>query len=186
TTNDKGELTGIALETDVNYNLTAKSGNATSEKSLFTTNNTKANKVYKKTLFLEGAPVSTKPFTVNKYEYYFTYNKNKLDSAQEVWDGFINKLVMVSKKKTVTVAIEASASKVPTMISFKNNKELAASRAARTKEKIIEAVEARGGNVKRLKFTLHSSVGGPAWHNDHIERRQVFEKYQYVKARIIQ
>lgn len=186
TTNEKGELTGIALETDVNYNLTAKSGDATSEKSLFTTNNTKANKVYKKTLYLEGAPVAAKPFTVNKYEYYFTYNKNKLDSAQEVWDGFINKLVMVSKKKTITVAIEASASKVPTMISFKNNKELAASRAARTKEKIIEAVEARGGNIKRLKFTLHSSVGGPAWHNDHIERRQVFEKYQYVKARIVQ
>lgn len=185
-TNEKGELTGVPLETEVNYNLSANLGDAGTEKSLFTTNNTKASKVYKKVLYMQAAATNVKSFTVNKYEYTFTYNKNKLDSAQEVWDGFINKLVLVSKKKSVTIAIEASASKVPTMISFKNNKELAASRAARTREKIIEAVELRGGNVKRLKFTLHSSVGGPAWHNDHIERRQVFEKYQYVKARIIQ
>lgn len=186
-TDDKGELKGIALDADVNYNLTAKSGDSGSEKSTFNTNNIKANKTFKKILYLESAPVaSNKPLNVNKYEYYFTYNKNKLDSAQDVWNGFIDKLVKVSKKKTVTVQIEASASKVPTMISFKNNKELAASRASRTREKIIEAVEAQGGNVKRIKFTLHSSVGGPRWNNDHIERRQVFEKYQYVKARIIQ
>jgi hypothetical protein len=186
-TNENGELKDIALETDVNYYVSAKEGENASEKSMFNTNNTKASKVYKKTLHLQSAP-STTPVkhTSGKYEYYFTYNKNKLDSAQEVWDGFIEKLVTLSKKKTVTVAIDASASKVPTMISFKNNKELAASRAAKTRDKIIEAVELKGGNVKRVKFTLHSSVGGPAWHNDHIERRQVFEKYQYVKARIVQ
>ncbi len=186
-TDARGEFKGIALDADVNYDLTAKSGDSGSEKSTFNTSNIKTNKTFKKILYLESAPVaSSKPLNVNKYEYYFTYNKNKLDSAQEVWNGFIEKLVKVSKKKTVTVQIEASASKVPTMISFKNNKELAASRASRTREKIIEAVEAQGGNVKRIKFTLHSSVGGPRWNNDHIERRKVFEKYQYVKARIIQ
>lgn len=187
TTDDKGELKGVALESEVSYNLTAKSGETASEKLTFNTNGIKANKIFKKSLYLESAPVaSSKPTNVNKYEYYFTYNKNKLDSAQEVWNGFIEKLARVSKKKTVTVQIEASASKVPTMISFKNNKELAASRASKTRDKIIEAVEAQGGNVKRIKFTLHSSVGGPRWRNDHIERREVFEKFQYVKARIVQ
>lgn len=186
-TDEKGELKGVALDAEVTYYLSAKSGETASEKVSFNTNNVKANKTFKKILYVESAPVAgSKPLNVNKYEYYFTYNKNKLDSAQEVWNGFIDKLVAVSKKKSVTVAIEASASKVPTMISFKNNKELAASRAAKTREKIIEAVEARGGNVKRIKFTMHSSVGGPRWRNDHIERRQVFEKFQYVKARIIQ
>lgn len=186
TTDSKGELKAVPLDIDINYNLSAKLDETASEKIMFSTHNTKANKVYKKILYLESAPVLVKQFTTGKYEYYFTYNKNKLDSAQEVWNGFINKLVQLSKKKTVTVAIEASASKVPTMISFKNNKELAASRANKTREKILEAVEMQGGNVKHVKFTLHSSVGGPRWRNDHIERRQVFEKFQYVKARIIQ
>lgn len=185
-TDNKGELKGVPLDADISYNLSAKAGENASEKATFTTNNIKADKVFKKTLYVESVATSDKPLTVNKYEYYFTYNKNKLDSAQDVWNAFINKLVMVSNKKTVTVAIEASASKVPTMISFKNNKELAASRATKTRDKIIEAVAAAGGNTKRLKFTLHSSVGGPRWRNDHIERRQVFEKFQYVKARIVQ
>ena len=80
------------------------------------------------------------------------------------------------------ISIEAMASKVPCMIVFKNNNELAAARATITMNKISAAVTAKGGDASKLKFSKRSSVGGPAWHNDHVERRAEFEKFQYVKC----
>lgn len=185
TTNEKGILNNISLETDVNYDLTANNGDATSDKSYFTTTNTKANKVYKKVLYVnaEAGSVSTARLPASRYEYYFKYNKHRLDSAQTEWNAFIDRVVELSKKKIVNVNIEASASKVPCMIVFKNNNELAAARAEITKNKIIDAVAAKGGDVKKLRFSKKTQVAGPAWHNDHIERREVFEKYQYVKVK---
>lgn len=180
TTDAKGNLKDIPLDADVNYDLSATSGDVSSEKTYLTTNNTKAHKVYKKTLYIEAGGVAKLPAT--KYEFYFKYNKHRVDSMQETWTAFIDRLVEISKKKSISINIEASASKVPCMIVFKNNNELAAARATITMNKIKEAVAAKGGDVSKLKFNKRSSVQGPAWHNDHIERREVFEKYQYVKV----
>jgi len=180
TTDAKGVLNGIPLDADVNYDLSAASGDVSSEKTYLTTNNTKAHKVYKKTLYIETSGVAKLPAT--KYEFYFKYNKHRVDSVQDTWTAFIDRLVEISKKKSISINIEASASKVPCMIVFKNNNELAAARATITMNKIKDAVAAKGGDVSKLKFNKRSSVQGPAWHNDHIERREVFEKYQYVKV----
>ena len=179
-TNEKGILNDIPLDADVNYDLSASSGDVSSEKTYLTTNNTKAHKVYKKTLYVEAGSVSKLP--ASKYEFYFKYNKHRVDSMQETWTAFIDRVVEISKKKKVNINIEASASKVPCMIVFKNNNELAAARATITMNKIKDAVAAKGGDVSKLKFSKRSTVQGPAWHNDHIERREVFEKYQYVKV----
>ncbi|HWY10922.1 MAG TPA: hypothetical protein VN026_06345 [Bacteroidia bacterium] len=181
TTDAKGMLNKITLDSDVNYDLSASSGDLSSEKQYFTTNNTSVNKVYKKTLYVEaGAVVSKLP--PSKYEFHFLYNKHRVDSVQDTWIAFIDNVVALSKKKTVNISIEAMASKVPCMIAFKNNNELAAARATITMEKIKSAVTAKGGDASKLKFSKRSSVGGPAWHNDHVERRAEFEKYQYVKC----
>lgn len=180
TTDSKGVLNDIALDSDVSYDLSASSGDVSSEKTYLTTNNTKANKVYKKTLYVDASGAPKLPAT--KYEFYFKYNKHRVDSVQETWTAFIDRLVEISKKKSINVSIEASASKVPCMIVFKNNNELAAARATITMNKIKEAVAAKGGDVSKLKFSKRSMVQGPAWHNDHIERREVFEKFQYVKV----
>lgn len=180
TTNAKGVLNNIALDADVNYDLSASSGDVSSEKTYLSTNNTKVSKVYKQTLYVETAGVAKLPAT--KYEFYFKYNKHRVDSVQDTWTAFIDRLVEISKKKSINVTIEASASKVPCMIAFKNNNELAAARATITMNKIKDAVTAKGGDASKLKFTKRSTVQGPAWHNDHIERREVFEKYQYVKV----
>jgi hypothetical protein len=180
TTDAKGMLNSIVLDSDVNYDLSASSGDMSSEKVYFTTNNTSVNKVYKKTLYVEAGAVSKLP--PSQYEFHFMYNKHKVDSVQDTWTAFIDNVVALSKTKTVNISIEAMASKVPCMIVFKNNNELAAARATITMNKIIAAVTAKGGNADKLKFSKRSSVGGPAWHNDHVERRAEFEKYQYVKC----
>jgi hypothetical protein len=182
-TDEKGQLKGVALESDVNYEVSATKDDLSSEKSYFTTNNTKANKVYTKTIYLEtaaSAPVATT--APGKYEFHFGYNHNKIDEAEQSWVDLIDRIVALSQKKTVTVNINSSASKVPCMRVFKNNQELAASRATLTAEKIKAAVEAKGGDVKKLKFVKQSSVNGPPWRNDHDIHRAVFEKYQYVKV----
>lgn len=179
-TNEKGMLNDIALDSDVSYDLSASSGDVSSEKTYLTTNNTKANKVYKKTLYVQAGAVTKLPAT--KYEFYFKYNKHRVDSVQDTWTAFIDKVIEISKKKNVNINIQASASKVPCMIVFKNNNELAAARATITMNKIKEAVAAKGGDVSKLKFSKRSIVQGPAWRNDHLERREVFEKYQYVKV----
>lgn len=180
-TDDKGMLNNIPLDADVNYDLSANSGDVSSEKTYLSTNNTKANKVYKKTLFVDGGSNTKLPAT--QYEFYFKYNKHRVDSMQETWTAFVDRLVEISKKRTINISIEASASKVPCMIVFKNNNELAAARATITMNKIKDAVAAKGGDVSKLKFSKRSAVQGPAWHNDHLERREVFEKYQYVKVK---
>lgn len=181
TTNEKGVLNNISLDSDVNYDLSASKDDMSSEKTYFTTNNTLVNKVYKKTLYVEAGTVATK-LPPSKYEFHFLYNKHRVDSVQDTWVAFIDNVVALSKNKTVNISIEAMASKVPCMIVFKNNNELAAARATITMNKIKDAVAAKGGDVSKLKFSKRSSVGGPAWRNDHVERRAEFEKYQYVKC----
>ncbi|MGZ3883434.1 MAG: hypothetical protein ACXVPQ_06470 [Bacteroidia bacterium] len=180
-TDEKGQLKGVNLDTDVNYDLSASKDDQHSEKLYFTTNNTKANKTYSKTLYVDAA-TSTPRLDPTNYEFFFKYNKNAIDQEEDIWVKFIERLVEVSKKRTVSITIDASASKVPTMILFKGNKELAASRAQITEDKIKAAVEAKGGNVNKLKFTKKSKVQGPPWKNDHDIRRTTFEKYQYVKV----
>ncbi len=180
-TDEKGQLKDINLDSDVNYDLSAFKDDATTEKTYFTTNNTKANKVYNKVLYIEN-PNAVAKLPPSKYQFYFTYNMNKIDEAEDIWISFIDRVVALSKKKTVNVSINASASKVPSIKLFKGNPELAASRATITTEKIKAAVEAKGGNVSKLKFSKSSSVGGPPWRNDHELRKKEFEKYQFVKV----
>lgn len=203
-TDKKGRLEPVQVEPGVNYDLLASKDEVASDKVYFTTANTVNNKTYNKTLFLNltaksviavvtktttetvGTKTTTSVVKVKlspgKFEHYFTYNKNQIEDDND-WGTFIDNVVALtqSKKKSVSVTINSSASKVPTMISFKNNKELSGTRAALSKEKIIAAVEAKGGDVKKLKFTLTSVVGGPPWREDHIERKAEFEKHQYVK-----
>ena len=180
-TDEKGQLKDIGLDTDVNYDLSATKDDATTEKTYFTTNNTKANKVYNKVLFIEN-PNAIAKLPPSKYQFFFKYNMNKIDEAEDIWVSFIDRVVALSKKKTVNISINASASKVPSIREFKGNPALAASRALVTQEKIKAAVEAKGGDVSKLKFSKSSSVGGPPWKNDHELRKAEFEKYQFVKV----
>lgn len=193
-TDAKGMAKDISLEAGVNYDLIAIKDDASSDKTYLSTANTNVNKVYTKTLYIKPAPVANTSNTNTgtnttvkeklgpaKYEHYFEYTKNQIDENEQTWIDFIDRIVALSQKKVVNIHIIASASKVPCMIVFKNNNELAAARAENTKKKVMAAVEAKGGNLAKVKFTKQSLVAGPPWKNDHVEKRTVFEKYQYVK-----
>jgi tetratricopeptide (TPR) repeat protein len=193
-TDAKGKVKGIDLMEESNYELSASKDAATSEKVMFTTNNLKGVKVIKKTLYLDASSGSSEPSTGNastvdvdlpntQYEFYFKFNKNKIDEAATTWTNFISKAVEMSKEKVIVIAIKSSASYVPTR-AFRNNKALAQSRARKTQDKILEAIVSKGGNSANIKFKRSSRVGGPKYRSDFRKRKAKYEKHQYVKAKV--
>ncbi|MCE3229320.1 MAG: hypothetical protein K0S32_3871 [Bacteroidetes bacterium] len=184
TTDAKGMAKGIELSPDTKYTITATNEGATSEPVAFSTTGMKTKKVIK-TVMVTGESSGTSDVATNlppsQYEFYFKYNKNQNDE-DAVWTNFVDKVVELSKNKTVSITINASASKVPTR-SFKNNQELASTRASKLEDKIKEAVTAKGGDASKLKFSKSAIVGGPAYRGDHDINRENFEKHQYVKAK---
>ena len=140
-----------------------------------------------KTIYLgieQIAGTSTGNLPATRYEYFFKYNKNLNDETEEQWNTFIDKIIeLSSKKRSVYITIRSSASYVPTR-TFKNNKQLASTRAKNLQTKIKEAVAAKGGDIKKLRFSRKSKVGGPRYRGDHDLGRAKYEPHQYVKARV--
>jgi WD40 repeat protein len=185
-TDDQGKISGVELSPDTKYTLSASSDGAASDPVSFNTNGIKGAKKISKTIMMatSGAVTAVEPETKllppSDYEFFFKYNSKDLDDAG-TWAAFIDYIIEKSKKKSVSITIKASASKVPT-IRYPSNNALAAQRATSLQDKIKEAVEAKGGNVKKLIFSKSSSVGGPAYLGD-AEMRDKYEKFQYVKAK---
>jgi hypothetical protein len=82
------------------------------------------------------------------------------------------------------VAINASASKVPTRAYKRSNQQLANARASRLQQKISEAVAAAGGQQDQLHFTRYAHVSGPKYRGDWDLGREKYQKHQYAKAKI--
>ena len=186
-----GSIKNIPLSPETRYYIQATKNNYSSEKENFTTGSLSEGKHYTREVTLSmdeetavaGASGLSSAGCADKgYEIYFKYNRNKKDTTDVCWENFINQIFELSKKKTVSIQINASASRVPTR-TFKNNKQLAASRAAKLKNQIIEDVKAKGGNVAKLRFTLSSIVGGPKYRGDAMLGMKKYEVHQYSKAR---
>lgn len=193
TTDANGRVKAIELSESTNYELYALKEDGTSEHLMFTTSNLKGAKVIRKTLYMDNVGSgdtgsgtnggsSVAGLSDTEYEFYFKYNRTKIDDAETIWTNFVNKVVEMSKEKTVVVSIKSSASFVPTR-AFTNNKELARSRARATREKLREAVEAKGGNMENLKVKYTYGVNGPEYRSDFRKRRAKYEKHQYVKLK---
>jgi hypothetical protein len=195
TTDAKGTVKGIELSAGTKYELMATSDGAASEKVSFSTEGIKGSKRISKTLMLstagateagttagsESGGVAGTNLSASEYEFFFKYNKKQNDDDAS-WTAFIDNIVALSNKKTVNITIRASASRVPTR-AFRNNAQLASARAASLQKRIKDAVEAKGGNVKKLRFKKIPVVGGPRYRGDHDLGRAKYEKHQYVKAK---
>ncbi len=183
TTNEKGIAKNIELSADTKYILNATNDGNVSENESVSTIGIKGSKRFAKTVYVGAEKTSqvVGNLSASEYEFYFKYNKNVNDDA-DIWTAFIDKVVEISKRKTVRIAIKSSASFVPTR-AYKNNKQLASSRAKKLQERIKEAVEAKGGNVKKLRFTKSSKVRGPRYRGDAALGRSKYEPFQYVKAK---
>lgn len=192
TTDASGRIKSMELSESTNYELYAAKEDRSSDHVMFTTANLKGNKVIRKTLYMDNVGGDTGSGTSGgssvaglsdtEYEFYFKYNRTKIDEEEAIWTNFVNKLVEMSKQKIVVVSIKSSASFVPTR-AFPNNKELARSRARVTREKLKAAVEAKGGNMENLKVKYSYGVNGPEYKSDFRKRRAKYEKHQYVKLK---
>lgn len=180
-TDEKGMVKGMELSADSKYELIAHNEGSASEPIAFSTAGSKSKHI-SKTLFIGGETSVVSNLTPSQYEFFFKYNAEQNDD-DAVWVAFIDNVVELSKKKTVQVKIYASASRVPTRAHKGNNKKLAQARATKLQDRIKEAVSAKGGEVKKLRFTKASKVGGPRYRGDHELGRAKYEKHQYVKAR---
>lgn len=199
TTNERGEIKGIELSPGTKYQLSAEGSDGTaSEKVEFSTEGVKR-KTYNKTLYLNmaGAAEAEEPSPVMQggtastgnsndfdFEIYYTYNKNNPEDMGTVWTDFIGKIVEKSKSGRTRIAINASASKVPTRAYKNGNQQLASLRAQKLQNKITEAVVAAGGQESNLRFTRYAHVGGPKYRGDWDLGREKYQKHQYAKAKI--
>jgi len=99
--------------------------------------------------------------TTVSYEKHYDYNKRGIKSEEKRFNALIDGLIDYIKcNGTVGVKIESSASKVPTT-TFKSNQALAKYRAEDAKDKIIEAITARGIDKSKVKFiSINAKVLG--------------------------
>lgn len=186
-TDEKGYAKEINVALNTKYKLSATEGANASGISNFTSPSKVSKKAILKTLFIgveQVASSNSGALPETEYEYFFKYNKNLNDDTEEQWNKFIDKIIEISsKKRSVYVRIKASASYVPTR-SFKNNKQLASTRAKNLQQKIKDAVLAKGGDIKKLRFKRSSKVSGPRYKGDHDLGRSKYEPFQFVKAKV--
>ncbi len=189
-TDEQGRVKNLDLDENTNYELVVTKGDKTSDKIMLSTANVKGGKTIKKTVYLEGAETGTPDnsglsqsnLPNTEYEFYFKYNRTKIDETEATWTNYIAKLAELTKEKVVNVSIKSSASYVPTR-AFRNNKDLARARARATREKIKAALEAKGGNLANLKIKYTYNVNGPKFKSDFRKRKAKYEKHQYVKVK---
>jgi hypothetical protein len=116
------------------------------------------------------------------YTQFFGYNAKATDAESADFEKFVQTAAYrINTQDTAKVLIEASASFVPTK-SYANNNDLANQRANDSKQRLTEALKAKGIAISRLKFAPHKAlVQGPRYNNDYKEKEQEYGQYQYVK-----
>jgi hypothetical protein len=184
-TDSKGMVKSIELSPDMKYELMGNKDGTISEKETFTTGTVAEAKHVSKTLFIayETSGSDNVRLPSSDYEFFYKYNHNVINESEAIWINFIDNIAELSKKKkTVRITIKASASKVPTR-SFKNNNQLATSRAKKLETKIRKALSDKGVKMSKVKFVRKASVGGPKYKGDWNLGRKKYEEFQFVKAK---
>lgn len=129
------------------------------------------------------------PFEMVFFHQHFAYNQQVIDTADKAFRKFIDDLVLemnaLEEEDYLTVAIESSASKVPTT-RFSSNQEIAELRARKAFETVKICLRRRGVTTDRIQLGYQKAwVKGPDYQSrKHFDAR-VFEKYQYVKIALL-
>lgn len=120
------------------------------------------------------------------FELFFLYNQKDFTTKREEFRNFCDNLKnCLEANPSIVIAIDASASKVPTR-RYRTNERLAAARASTAERKVITALTKRG--VKKSEITIEKNelVQGPEYNNDARENRSTYEQFQYIKIRASQ
>ncbi len=119
------------------------------------------------------------------YQRYFLYDMGEWndEKVQATFQDFVDGVeALIKTKGKARILIESSASKVPSS-RFQNNKELSAFRNKLARTEVTKALEDLGYK-KGEDFVFQDArelVGGPDYQNDAQKRKDVYEKYQYIK-----
>jgi hypothetical protein len=90
---------------------------------------------------------------------------------------------LINKNGEARVVIEASASKVPTK-TFGTNENLSRQRMEDARNRLIEAVRARGADASKLKLeAVNNLVQGPRYQGDY-QNTDKYGKFQFVKLKV--
>ena len=122
-----------------------------------------------------------------EYSHFFMYGSSGFSSAEPDFKNFMNELEKIMKKKgKVEIFIESSASNVPSK-KYKNNIELSKARSTFATDEITKELVARGYKLGE-QFTFHEAtnlVQGKKYENDKDTKRDEYEKYQYIKIKVL-
>lgn len=120
------------------------------------------------------------------YIYYFAYNRRKIDTQKDDFVQFADSIQrIVNAGGTALIAIESSASRVPTS-KFKNNLDLSKQRAKTSREILETYLKDKGVNMDKVNFAITSTlVQGPKYNNDPRNHKK-YGPYQYVKFTVKQ
>lgn len=115
---------------------------------------------------------------------FFKYNISEIDPKDPDFMAFIDSCVAhINKYGQINFRITAAASQVPTR-KFPDNTDLAADRAAKAQNVVNTALKAKGVDMEKVKWVkVNAYVLGPQYKSDFDKRKDVYEKYQYVKIR---
>lgn len=123
--------------------------------------------------------------TVSTFKANFGYNKTAVNVKDKQFMGLIETIAAkVKTEGSVSIEIEASASKVPTT-TYGSNEKLAENRAETAKYTVYKALSEKGLSNKEVKIDrLLPKVQGPEYVPGAAESRSTYEAFQYVIIRI--
>jgi hypothetical protein len=115
---------------------------------------------------------------------FFKYNISEIDPKDADFVTFIDSCIAhINKYGDISFRITAAASQVPTK-KFTSNAALAADRATKAQNVVNAALKAKGVDMAKVKWVkVNAYVLGPQYKSDFDKRKNVYEKYQYVKIR---
>lgn len=123
------------------------------------------------------------------YAFNFTYKKTKVPTEAPEFTKLIDDIInQLNTEGSVKIFIASCASQVPIGAGkYATNLDLAMDRALQTEILIIQALKARGIDMKtaKIKFTSNYKVAGPDYQSDYIENRAKYENWQYVKVYLL-
>ncbi|MFH1005546.1 MAG: hypothetical protein V1781_08685 [Bacteroidota bacterium] len=113
---------------------------------------------------------------------YFSYNKKEIDTSLPLYLTMIEKILkVINEKGKANIIIESSASTVPTK-TYKNNDSLSGLRGNEAQHKIHSSINWKNIDLAKICYKIDTKVQGPAYKNDAVKNRSIYERWQYVKV----
>ena len=121
-----------------------------------------------------------------EYSHFFMYGKSSFSVSDGQFKEFVSSCQkIIDRVGFVTISIEGSASKVPT-VGSKTNEMLSAERAASAKSALKNAL-LKSGYMENVDFKFDDPknvVQGKNYENDSEQNRAEYEKVQYFKIKV--